>query len=72
MRQSATSKKLKASIIGENCKGCGVCIVGCKQKALTYEIVRPPEYIKRRPPPPPSQPGGPPRVIPGWGFYDLK
>ena len=72
MRQSATSKKLKASIISEKCKGCGVCIVGCKQKALTYEIVRPPEYIKRRPSLPPSRPGGPPRVIPGWGFYDLK
>ena len=43
MRKPADSKKLKASIIAENCKGCGVCIVGCKQKALRYEIVRPPE-----------------------------
>jgi ferredoxin len=71
MRPSANSKKLKASIISENCKGCGLCIVGCKNGALTYEIVSPPEYLKR-PSPPPSQPGGPSRMIPVWGFYDLK
>ena len=41
------SKKLKASIIAENCMGCGVCIVGCEQRALTFELVRPPEYIRR-------------------------
>jgi ferredoxin len=29
--------------------GCGVCIVGCEQKALTYEIVRPPAHIFDRP-----------------------
>jgi ferredoxin len=45
MRKTSTSKKLKASVINENCMGCGVCIVGCKQRALTYEVVRPPEYI---------------------------
>jgi len=25
--------------------GCGVCVVGCKQKALTYELIKPPEHI---------------------------
>jgi Pyruvate/2-oxoacid:ferredoxin oxidoreductase delta subunit len=48
MRKPANSKKLKAHVIAENCKGCGVCIVGCKQKALRYELVRPPEYLKAR------------------------
>jgi Pyruvate/2-oxoacid:ferredoxin oxidoreductase delta subunit len=48
MRKTPNSKKLKATIIPENCKGCGVCIVGCKQKAMRYEIVRPPEYLKER------------------------
>ena len=42
----ADSKKLKASIIEDDCMGCGVCIVGCEQKALTFELVRPPEYIQ--------------------------
>jgi len=48
MRKPEGSKKLKAYIISENCKGCGVCIVGCKQKAMRYEIVRPPEYLQPR------------------------
>jgi hypothetical protein len=26
-----------------------VCIVGCKQKALTFEIVRPPDHVINRP-----------------------
>ena len=65
MQKSATSKKLKAYIINENCKGCGVCIVGCKQKALRYEIARPPEYITSQPPPPAD-------VGSNWGFYNLK
>ena len=42
------SKKLKASIIAENCKGCGICVVGCKEKALKLEIVRPKESVKPR------------------------
>jgi len=80
MRKTANSKKLKAHIINENCKGCGVCIVGCKQKALRYEIVRPPEYLKARefrlPAPQPSESGR--RIAvnaivgPYGGFYDLK
>lgn len=56
MKKPADSKKLKASIINENCMGCGVCIVGCKQRALTFELVRPPEYI-RSPRPEASQTG---------------
>ena len=39
------SKKLRSKIIEEKCLGCGACIVGCKQQALAYEIVRPPEFI---------------------------
>jgi len=82
MRKSANSKKLKAHIINENCKGCGVCIVGCKQRALRYELVRPPEYItshqfKLPAPEPvqPSKPGKPTRkIVVGayGGYYDLK
>ncbi len=70
MHKSQHSKKYKAYIIPENCKGCGVCIAGCKYNAITYQIVRPPEYLK--PKVTPSQPGGPVRKIPGWGHYDLK
>jgi ferredoxin len=39
------SKKMKAELIADECMGCGVCVVGCKQKALTYELIRPPEHI---------------------------
>jgi ferredoxin len=39
------SKKMKARVIAEKCFGCGVCVVGCKDKALTFELVRPPEHI---------------------------
>ena len=80
MRKTANSKKLKASIIAENCKGCGVCIVGCKQKALRYEIVRPPEYLKtyefRLPTPEPTKSGR--RIAvnavigPYGGYYELE
>jgi len=31
--------------VEKECMGCGVCVVGCKQKALKYELVRPPEHI---------------------------
>jgi Pyruvate/2-oxoacid:ferredoxin oxidoreductase delta subunit/DNA-binding CsgD family transcriptional regulator len=79
MKKTANSKKLKASIIAENCKGCGVCIVGCKQRALRYEIVRPPEYMRARefrfPKPEPSKSGRriPVNVVVGpyGGYYDL-
>ena len=70
MRKSPNSKKYKAYVDPEKCKGCGVCIVGCKQNALTYRIVRPPEYLK--PKVSPAQSGRPVHVIPVWGHYDLK
>jgi Na+-translocating ferredoxin:NAD+ oxidoreductase subunit B len=66
MNQPAGTRKGKATIVAEKCKGCGVCIVGCKERALTYKLVRPPEYITN----------APHRVIPAgtspWGFYNLK
>lgn len=43
------SKKSKARIIDEKCLGCGVCVLGCKQEALTYMLVRPPEFIPAKP-----------------------
>ena len=70
MRKTANSRKLKASVAADRCKGCGVCIVGCKQNALTYRIVRPPEYL--RPRTSPGQTGAPVRTIPVFGLYDLK
>jgi Na+-translocating ferredoxin:NAD+ oxidoreductase RNF subunit RnfB len=72
MRPSAGSKKLKAFIAVDKCKGCGLCIVGCKQNAITYEIVRPPEYMKGRPTSVVDEPGKPPRKLPVFGLYDLK
>ena len=41
--------KLKAYVKAEKCLGCGVCVVGCKQKAMTFELVRPPEFIPPQP-----------------------
>ena len=70
MQKTAGSRKLKASVDADKCKGCGLCIVGCGHGALTYRIVRPPEYL--RPPAPTGQAGGPVHTIPVWGFYDLK
>lgn len=70
MKKTTKSKKYKAYIVPEKCKGCGICIVGCKQNALTYRIVRPPEYLK--PPIDPGQTDRPVHVIPVWGHYDLK
>jgi NAD-dependent dihydropyrimidine dehydrogenase PreA subunit len=72
MRTGTTSKKLKAYIDAEKCKGCGLCIVRCEQNALTYEIVRPPEYLRPRPSQASGQPGGSSRKIPVWGHYNLK
>jgi Na+-translocating ferredoxin:NAD+ oxidoreductase subunit B len=65
MRQPEGAKKGKATVIEERCKGCGVCIVGCKQRAMTYKLVRPPDYITN----------APRRMASGinpWGFYNLK
>lgn len=38
------SKKMKAQITGADCYGCGVCVVGCQQKAIRFDLVRPPEH----------------------------
>jgi ferredoxin len=80
MRKTPGSRKLKAHIIAEDCKGCGVCIVGCKQEAMRYEIARPQEYITSyqfRPPlpQPVQEPGKPTRkVVVGayGGYYELQ
>jgi len=39
------SKRLKASVKEEKCMGCGLCVVGCEQKALVFDLVKPPEYL---------------------------
>jgi len=49
MNPVPNSKKALATIIDEKCLGCGVCILGCEQNALTYEIVKPPEFIPAEP-----------------------
>ena len=68
---SPNSKKQKAVISAEKCKGCGLCIISCKQNAMRYEIVRPPEYIRGRSTSV-STPGATARTVPVWGHYDLK
>ncbi len=45
MIKPAGSKKMKAKVIKEKCMGCGVCVLQCKQKALRFDLVRPPEHI---------------------------
>jgi NAD-dependent dihydropyrimidine dehydrogenase PreA subunit len=50
MRPSLNSKKKKAQTLSWNCMGCGSCILGCKQKAISFELVRPPEHIPAKPP----------------------
>ena len=79
MRKPPNSKKLKPHIIAENCKGCGVCIVGCEQQAMRYEIVRPPEYMKahefKLPAPQPTKSGRRipvnVKIGPYGGYYEL-
>ncbi|MBN2039916.1 MAG: 4Fe-4S binding protein [Spirochaetes bacterium] len=61
-------EKMKAYVIPEACKGCGLCIITCKPNALTYIIVRPPEYLK----PKPLEGGEEPPPFPVWGHYYLK
>ena len=72
MKKVPGSKKMKAVVDAEKCKGCGLCIIGCKQNAITYRIVRPPEYLKPPAPPSSGKSGRPVHVIPVWGHYDLK
>lgn len=45
MVKTPGARKMKARVVEQECMGCGVCVVGCKQMALTYELVRPPEHI---------------------------
>jgi NAD-dependent dihydropyrimidine dehydrogenase PreA subunit len=45
MVKPAGSKKMKAELVADECMGCGVCVVRCKDKALTYELIRPSEHI---------------------------
>ncbi|MBN1191832.1 MAG: 4Fe-4S binding protein [Dehalococcoidales bacterium] len=45
MKKAPGSKKLKSSVINEHCMGCGSCVVGCPQKAIRLELVRPPSHI---------------------------
>jgi ferredoxin len=72
MKPAPHSKRYKAFIDKDQCKGCGLCIIKCPQNAITYEIVRPPEYLKPPAPPNSKKPGQPVHVIPVWGHYDLK
>jgi len=45
MKKVPGSKKLKAFINEEKCMGCGLCVLGCEQKALIFDLVKPPEYL---------------------------
>ncbi len=45
----AGDKKKLARVIPDTCLGCGVCVVGCRHQAMTFELVRPPEFIPPRP-----------------------
>jgi electron transport complex protein RnfB len=42
-------KKMKARVNPDKCLGCGVCVIGCKQKAMTFELIRPPDFIPPKP-----------------------
>jgi len=39
------SKKMKAKITSADCYGCGICVVGCEQKAINFDLVRPASHI---------------------------
>jgi len=71
MKPTADAKKQKSFIDPEKCKGCGLCIITCEPNALTYKIVRPPEYLKPKPFPG-IEPGKPGPSFPDWGHYFLK
>jgi NAD-dependent dihydropyrimidine dehydrogenase PreA subunit len=53
------SKKMKAKITAADCYGCGICVVGCQQKAITFDLVRPASHI----PPPEAAPIQPPTPL---------
>jgi NAD-dependent dihydropyrimidine dehydrogenase PreA subunit len=46
MKKVPGSKKLKAFVNEEKCMGCGLCVIGCEQKALIFDLVKPPEYLQ--------------------------
>lgn len=45
MKKVPGSKKLKAFVNEEKCLGCGLCVIACEQKALIFNLVKPPEYL---------------------------
>ena len=45
MRKPANSRKMKAYMIDKYCMGCGLCVYKCPEKAIKFDIVRPPEHI---------------------------
>ncbi len=49
MEQMPESLKMKARVMEAECMGCGVCVLQCKQQALTFELVRSPEHIPPKP-----------------------
>jgi len=49
MVKAEGSVNLKAHVIEDKWMGCGVCVLGCKAKAMTFELVRPPTFIPPRP-----------------------
>ncbi len=49
MHKVNESNKMLASVINDKCLGCGVCVVGCKYQAMTFELVRPPDFIPPKP-----------------------
>jgi len=71
MKPGETPKDQKSSVDPEMCKGCGLCIITCKPNAMTYKIVRPPEYLKPKPAEG-SDSEKPVFDIPVWGHYFLK
>ncbi len=76
LRKTFTSKKRKAHVIAATCMGCGSCVLGCKNKAITLECVRPPEFIPGQrpvvfPSPAPDEKTTTP-VPQGFRYVDLK
>ena len=70
-KQMDDPDKQKAFVIKDKCKGCGLCIIACKPNALTYIIVRPPEYLRPKPSDDFKE-DQPKPEFPVWGHYFLK
>jgi ferredoxin len=45
MKPVPGTKKLKAFVNEEKCMGCGLCVIGCEKTAMTFNLVKPPEYL---------------------------